>query len=70
MKHYRDLNVYKRSINFVTWIYKITENFPDNEKFGLVSQMRRCAVSIPSNIAEWAWRNWIWEFRQFLFISK
>jgi four helix bundle protein len=50
-KPHHNLEVWKRSLNFVTKIYKITANFPAHEKFGLVSQMRRAAVSIPSNIA-------------------
>lgn len=51
MKH-EDLEVWKKSINLVTDIYKITENFPQSELYGLTNQMRRCAISIPSNIAE------------------
>ena len=50
-KPHHNLEIWKRSLNFVTKIYKITANFPADEKFGLVSQMRRAAVSIPSNIA-------------------
>lgn len=49
---YRDLNVWKEGIALSLAIYKLTATFPDSERFGLVSQMRRCAVSIPSNIAE------------------
>lgn len=51
-------------------IYKITESLPSEEKFGLVSQMRRCAVSIPSNIAEGAARKSNKEFINFLYISQ
>ena len=51
MKH-EDLDVWKKSIDVVTDIYKITEKFPQSELYGLTSQMRRCAVSIPSNISE------------------
>ncbi|HDQ22655.1 MAG TPA: four helix bundle protein [Candidatus Uhrbacteria bacterium] len=47
-----DLRVWKKAHEFTIFTYKITANFPDNEKYGLISQMRRCAVSIPSNIAE------------------
>jgi four helix bundle protein len=46
------LHVWQKSIGLVVEIYKITDKFPSSEKFGLVSQMRRAAVSIPSNIAE------------------
>lgn len=51
-------------------IYLLTENLPSEEKFGLISQLRRCAVSIPSNIAEGAGRNNAKEFNQFLGISS
>ena len=52
MRNYRDLIVWQKAVHFVTVIYQITKRFPKDEVFGLVSQMRRCAVSIPSNIAE------------------
>ncbi len=51
-------------------IYKLSANFPVEEKYGLVSQMKRCAVSIPSNIAEGAGRNTNGEFRNFLSIAN
>ena len=51
MKSYKDLLVWQKSIVLVTEIYAITENFPSSEQYGLVSQIRRSAVSIPSNIA-------------------
>lgn len=50
--YHKDLEVYKKSIEFVKDIYQITAKYPSGEQFGLVSQMRRAAVSIPSNIAE------------------
>ena len=50
--HHKDLEVWKQSIDLVFNIYKLTETFPKEEMFGLVLQMRRSAVSIPSNIAE------------------
>lgn len=66
---HKDLDVWKKSISFVTSIYKATEQFPKEELYGLVSQIRRASVSIPSNIAEGAVRKGKQEFRQFLFIS-
>ena len=64
------LEVWRRSLNLVTKIYKKTVQFPADEKFGLVSQMRRAAVSIPSNIAEGAARNSKKEFINFLHIAQ
>ncbi|OHB75386.1 MAG: four helix bundle protein [Planctomycetes bacterium RBG_16_55_9] len=52
IKTYRDLIVWQKSMALVTEIYKITKAFPKDEMYGLIAQMRRCAVSIPSNIAE------------------
>ena len=54
--HHKDLEAWKKSIELVKDVYSITKNFPSNEQFGLVSQMRRAAVSIPSNLAEGAAR--------------
>ena len=51
-KGYRGLLAWQKSMDLVEDLYKITQNMPDHEKFGLTSQMRRSAVSIPSNIAE------------------
>ena len=50
--HHRNLEAWKESIKLVKNVYKITENFPQNELFGLTSQARRAAISVPSNIAE------------------
>ena len=69
MKTHKDLDVWKRSIEFVVSIYKLTSSFPKEELYGLTSQIRRCSVSIPSNIAEGAARNHDNEYRQFLYIS-
>ena len=69
MKTHKDLDVWNCSIDFVTELYQITAKFPKEETYGLSSQMRRAAVSIPSNIAEGAARNHKNEFRQFLYIS-
>ena len=68
-KTHRDLDVWKVSMDFVIDLYKITEGFPNAEKFGIVSQLRRAGVSISSNIAEGAARSYKEEFVQFLFIS-
>ncbi len=50
--YHKDLEIYKKSMDLVMIIYEITKDFPNNESFGLISQLRRSAVSIPSNIAE------------------
>ena len=68
--HYRDLNVWKKAIELVKAIYKATQKFPKEEIYGLISQMRRAAVSIPSNIAEGQTRKGNKEFAQFLYVSK
>jgi len=69
-KPHHKLDVWNRSISFVTRIYKMTTHFPAEEKFGLVSQMRRAAVSIPSNIAEGAARGSRKDFANFLRFSQ
>ena len=66
---YRDLEVWKLSIDFVKKVYQVTHNFPASENYGLINQIRRAAVSIPSNIAEGQGRNSAKEFKQFLAIS-
>lgn len=70
MRPHHRLDVWKKSMNLVVEIYKITSQFPNEEKFGIISQMRRSAVSIPSNIAEGAARESNKEFRNFLSISQ
>ena len=65
-----DLEVFKRSHQFTLKIYRITEEFPKSEKFGLVSQMRRAAVSIPSNLIEGSHRLNRAEYRHFVGIAK
>ncbi len=69
MKTHKDLDVWKNSMEFAKNIYTLTKNFPVEELYGLTSQMRRAAVSVPSNIAEGAARNSKKEFRHFLYIS-
>ena len=70
MKSYRDLIVWQKSMSLVIDIYKITEHFPEAEKFGLTSQLKRCAISIPSNIAEGYGRNYTKDFILFLQIAR
>ena len=70
MHQYKELKLWQKSIDLVTRIYSLTREFPPAEKFGLVSQINRYAVSIPSNIAEGAGRNSNKEFLQFLAISQ
>lgn len=66
MRSHTNLDAWKRSIDLVTEIYRLTDTFPNEEKFGLTSQLRRAAVSIPANIAEGAARRSLKEFRKFL----
>jgi four helix bundle protein len=66
---HKDLEVWRKSIDFVTTLYSVTKVYPKEELFGLVSQMRRAAVSIPSNIAEGASRKGKLEFKHFLYIA-
>lgn len=70
MKTHKNLDVWNKSVNFVTTIYKVTSRFPSEEKFGLTNQIRRSGVSVPSNIAEGAARNSNKEFIRFLRISQ
>ncbi len=69
MNRFKDLNVWKKAIELTTDVYKITEDFPSKEKFGLISQINRSVVSIPSNIAEGAGRTSKKEFAHFLAIA-
>lgn len=70
MRPHKQLEVWIKAVEFVTKIYRITESFPDDEKFGLISQIRRSAVSMASNIAEGAARSSKKEFMQFLSIAQ
>lgn len=69
MKTHKDLELWKNSMELVTDVYEITKDFPKNEQYGLISQIRRSAISVPSNIAESAGRNHNKEFIQFLYIA-
>ncbi|MFA7658384.1 MAG: four helix bundle protein [Candidatus Gastranaerophilaceae bacterium] len=66
---HKNLEIWKESIKLVTEIYKITQSFPKEELYGLVSQIRRSAVSIPSNISEGCARQTAKETAQFLYIA-
>lgn len=63
---YRDLVVWQKSIALAKELYRVTAKFPAEEKFGLISQVRRAAISVPSNIAEGQARNTTGEFIQFI----
>lgn len=70
MKHnFRDLGIWKDSFSIVKEVYELCQKLPDDEKFGLKSQIQRCAVSIPSNIAEGSGRTSDKEFLHFLNIA-
>jgi four helix bundle protein len=70
MKHnFRDLGIWKDSFSIVKDVYELCQKLPDDEKFGLKSQIQRCAVSIPSNIAEGSGRTSDKEFLHFLNIA-
>ena len=66
IRDYKDLQVWQKGMDLAKRVYELTRVFPSEEKFGLVSQMRRAAVSVPSNIAEGQARNTTGEFVQFI----
>lgn len=68
-KGFRDLIAWQKAMDLAELVYQITKNFPSEEKYGIISQMRRSAVSIPSNIAEGQIRNSKKEFTQFISIA-
>jgi four helix bundle protein len=70
MKTYRDLIVWQKSMTFVTEIYKLTASFPKEEIYGITSQIRRSAVSVPSNIAEGYGRKSTGDYLRFLNIAS
>ena len=70
MNSYRDLIVWQKSMNLVTLLYQLTKQFPDDEKFGLTSQIKRSSVSIPSNIAEGYGRSSSKEYVRFHEIAR
>ncbi|MFV0591392.1 MAG: four helix bundle protein [Draconibacterium sp.] len=69
MKNFKNLKVWKKGVDLVVDIYKYTENFPKEEMYGLTGQIKRSAISIPSNIAEGAGRNSDKDFNRFLDVA-
>lgn len=69
VQSFKELIVWQRSMELVKQVYTVTGNFPSSELYGLVSQMRRCVISIPSNIAEGKKRKTKKDFLQFLRIA-
>lgn len=69
MRNFRNLSVWSKGHSLTLRIYSLTKSYPKDETFGLVSQMRRCAYSIPSNIAEGCGRNSTPDFKRFLVIA-
>ena len=70
IKGFRDLEVWRKAHKLVLEVYKLTNGFPQNERFGIVSQLRRAAYSIPANLAEGYGRRSTKEFLQFLAIAN
>ena len=70
MRPHHNLDVWKKAVKFSVQVYKVTDAFPRDERFGLTSQLRRAAVSIAANIAEGAGRKSKKEFAHFLSISQ
>ena len=69
MNQFKNLEIWNRSVSMATAVYECTQGFPNEEKYGLVSQMRRSAVSLGSNIAEGAGRSSNKDFNRFLWIA-
>lgn len=67
---YRELEVWQDAMELSLKTYKYLESFPSSEKFGLIDQIKRCVVSIPSNIAEGAGRSTFKDFTHFLYIAR
>jgi four helix bundle protein len=69
IENFKDLKIWQKGIGLAKTIYRITESFPAKETYGIVAQMRRSVVSVPSNIAEGFMRKHNKEYRQFLYIA-
>ncbi|MFZ1086951.1 MAG: four helix bundle protein [Terracidiphilus sp.] len=70
IQSFRDLQIWRKSMELTVAVYRMTQSFPREEMFGLASQLRRCAISIPSNIAEGQGRSSEREFLHFLSIAR
>ncbi|MEP7104030.1 MAG: four helix bundle protein [Candidatus Dojkabacteria bacterium] len=69
MQDFTKMNIWKRSLDLSVEIYRITKTFPESEKYGLISQIRRCSTSVPANIAEGAGRRTKKDFINFMNIA-
>lgn len=70
MHNYKELKIWQKSIDLVENVFQLIAYFPNSEKYGLIDQIKRSAISVPSNIAEGAGRSSNKDFRRFLSISK
>jgi four helix bundle protein len=70
LKSYRDLVVWQKAMDFVIDVYALTKDFPDEEKYGLISQLRRAAVSVPTNVAEGYGRRHRGDYLRFVSIAQ
>jgi four helix bundle protein len=70
VRHYQELIVWQKAMDLVMEVYGLTEGFPEKERYGLTNQIRRAAVSIPSNIAEGQGRNTTREFLRYLSVAR
>src|SRR3954470_10390750 len=69
MKNYKELSIWKKGIELVKVIYQLTKEFPNEERYGMIAQMTRAAISIPANIAEGSSRNSDKDYARFLQLS-
>lgn len=70
MQNFKELRIWQKAMEVVVLVYRDTQTFPAEEKYGLTNQMRRCAVSIPSNIAEGHLRTTNKVYKQFISIAR
>ncbi|SNR15935.1 four helix bundle protein [Tenacibaculum jejuense] len=70
MNSYENLKIWQKAMNLVEEVYSLMKSLPQEEKYGLISQIKRCSISIPSNISEGAGRNSNKEFKHFLSIAN